>query len=562
VNQGLIKADAADQALELKTSSLTHEGTALATQGGILRIDGHVWSVQGDGEWVADGGRIQVRAFEMNTGGPILIRNSGELDVRDSRMAGSDLTADSTGKLTLGYPAVLRLSGDFSFAMTSESDWNWDGASLAMTGGIGDSEDADWASVEVGGQDLGTDPINHVGDPSGFANSNFYIPILNIGPGAHVRLVDLIDNGNRNGPFGQAEALYVQELRFEDSTGALDVNGLHLYYMQTNAGPDQIIEMDTTPPTVECPSPQSLSLGIGCEASMPDITALVIASDNFTASENLVITQDPPAGTTSGPGDVSIVVTVTDEAGNSNTCTSTLTLTDDTPPSITSLDGSPLLIPINNNVDFVAEYLDNCGVESVTWDFGDGNGPQPGGVSVTHVYMGIGIQTVTLTVADAAGNTSSEEIVVVVYDPAAGFTTGGGWFVPDSESFVDGVPVTDTISKANFGFVVKYKKGADNPDGNLEFQYKAGDIDLKSSNMEWLVVQSATKVRFKGKATINGEGEYTFKVTAEDNGELGTEDTFQIEIWMGVVDTENAPPVPKHKAKGTLGGGNILIHQK
>jgi hypothetical protein len=34
-----------------------------------------------------------------------------------------------------------------------------------------------------------------------------------------------------------------------------------------------------------------------------------------------------------------------------------------------------------------------------------------------------------------------------------GFTTGGGWFVPDSESFIGGVGVTDTVSKANFGFI-------------------------------------------------------------------------------------------------------------
>lgn len=150
---------------------------------------------------------------------------------------------------------------------------------------------------------------------------------------------------------------------------------------------------------------------------------------------------------------------------------------------------------------------------------------------------------------------------MVAYDPAAGFTTGGGWFVPDSESFVDGISVMDTVSKANFGFVVKYKKGASDPDGHLEFQYRAGDIDLKSTDMDWMVVQSAKKVRFKGLATINNSTElYTFKVTAEDNGEPGTNDTFQIEIWLGVVDTENGPPTPKHRAKGVLGGGNIKIH--
>lgn len=143
-----------------------------------------------------------------------------------------------------------------------------------------------------------------------------------------------------------------------------------------------------------------------------------------------------------------------------------------------------------------------------------------------------------------------------------GFTTGGGWFIPDAESLIDGINVTDTVSKANFGFVVKYKKGVSNPDGKLEFQYKAGTIDLKSTDMDWMVVQSATKVRFKGLATINGTDElYSFKVTAEDNGEPERDDTFQIEIWLGVVDTENGSPTPKHRAKGVLGGGNIRIHQ-
>ena len=59
----------------------------------------------------------------------------------------------------------------------------------------------------------------------------------------------------------------------------------------------------------------------------------------------------------------------------------------------------------------------------------------------------------------------------------------------------------------------------------------------------------------------DGQELYSFKVTAEDNGEPGANDSFQIEIWLGVVDTENGPSTPKHKAKGVLGGGNIKIHQ-
>jgi hypothetical protein len=166
-----------------------------------------------------------------------------------------------------------------------------------------------------------------------------------------------------------------------------------------------------------------------------------------------------------------------------------------------------------------------------------------------------------VTLTDRCGAVASDSIVIVVFDPADGFTTGGGWFVPDSGSFVNELPVTDTVSKANFGFIVKYKKGQSNPNGDLEFQYKAGSINLKSTQMDWMVI-SANRVRFKGLATINGAGQYTFKVTADDNAEPGAGiDTFKVEIWMGSVDTENGPPSPKHLTQGTLGGGNIQIHK-
>lgn len=240
------------------------------------------------------------------------------------------------------------------------------------------------------------------------------------------------------------------------------------------------------------------------------------------------------------------------------------------PPVIVWLDGTPLVVPVGSEVAFIANFTDPDATDqhTATWDFGDYSGlvtyntvTPAAPVTPSHTYGVTGIYTVTFTVTDGCGNSDTADIVVVVYDPATGFTTGGGWFVPDSESVIDGVPVTDTKSKANFGFIVKYKKGADTPNGRLEFVYKAGDINLHSTDMQWLVIQSDKDVRFKGQATINGEGSYTFKVSARDNGEPGDNDTFKIEIWMGVVDTENGPPTPKHTAKGVLGGGNIKIHQ-
>ncbi|MCH8243195.1 MAG: hypothetical protein IH897_11385 [Planctomycetes bacterium] len=49
-------------------------------------------------------------------------------------------------------------------------------------------------------------------------------------------------------------------------------------------------------------------------------------------------------------------------------------------------------------------------------------------------------------------------------------------------------------------------------------------------------------------------------MTGENNGSPASNHTFKIEIWLGVVDTENGLPTPKHIPQGGLGGGNIKVH--
>jgi hypothetical protein len=324
---------------------------------------------------------------------------------------------------------------------------------------------------------------------------------------------------------------------------------------KSNSCMQVITVADTTQPSITCPADVTLE----CPADT-SVAANGTATGSDSCGGVIITHSDTWAPACGNTGTLTRIWTATDECGNSAICVQTITVVDTSNPVIIGLDADYLLAAVGQTVNFSANVSDNCDdTVAMVWNFGDGViSSEP-----SHAYELPGIYTVTITATDDCGNWATDSMIVVVYDPAAGFTTGGGWFVPDSESFINGVGITDAVSKANFGFIVKYKKGADNPDGNLEFQYRAGDIDLKSSDMEWLVVQSTTKVRFKGLATINGAGEYTFKVTAEDNGEPGTGDWFKIEIWIGPdVDTENSPPTPKHKAQGYLGGGNIQIHQK
>ncbi len=107
--------------------------------------------------------------------------------------------------------------------------------------------------------------------------------------------------------------------------------------------------------------------------------------------------------------------------------------------------------------------------------------------------------------------------------------------------------------KATFGFVSKYKKGADVPTGNTEFQFKAGDLNFHSAAYQWLVVnQSGTNAQFKGSGTINGSGDYGFMLWATD----GSPDTFRIKIWDAA--TENLVYDNQGQA---IGGGSIVVHK-
>ncbi|MHC4800231.1 MAG: post-COAP-1 domain-containing protein [Planctomycetota bacterium] len=241
-----------------------------------------------------------------------------------------------------------------------------------------------------------------------------------------------------------------------------------------------------------------------------------------------------------------------------------------TAPAITFMDGNPLVVPANSATDLTVNFddPDELDTHTVIWEFGDGSDPEvidyaTSPATISHTYTEPGIYTVNFLIVDGCGQAVDQNLYVVAYDPSAGFTTGGGWFIPDSESYVDGVPVTDINAKANFGFVCKYKQGASTPDGNLQFVYKKGDLKVHSTDMQWLVVVSHSDIRFKGQCIVNGQGPYTFKVTCGDNGEPGVGvDTFKIEIWLGAdFDTENSTEGPKHKAQGVLGGGNIQLHQ-
>ena len=154
---------------------------------------------------------------------------------------------------------------------------------------------------------------------------------------------------------------------------------------------------------------------------------------------------------------------------------------------------------------------------------------------------------------------------MVVYDPTAGFVTGGGWVNSPAGAYVADAMLT---GKASFGFVSKYQKGTTIPTGETEFQFHAAGFRFQSTIYEWLVV-SGPLAQYKGSGTINGTGGYGFLLTATD-GQVsggGGVDKFRIKIWnkaSGAVVYDNAMGVSDDINSANpqvIGGGSIVVHK-
>lgn len=267
-------------------------------------------------------------------------------------------------------------------------------------------------------------------------------------------------------------------------------------------------------------------------------------------------------------------VTITANDGTSSTATSFNLTVNNVVPTVGPISVPFDPIPVNNSISASAAFTDPGVLDTHTaeWNWGDGtittgtvnesNGS--GSVSGQHTYTTPGIYKVQLAVTDDDGGSASviADQYVVVYDPSAGFVTGGGWINSPSGAYTVDPSMT---GMANFGFVSKYKKGATVPEGQTEFQFKVGNLNFHSSSYDWLVIAGA-KAQYKGKGTINGSGDYGFMLTAID-GQLSGDgkDKFRIKIWdrtnNAVVYDNQIGASDDTDPTTVLGGGSIVIHK-
>jgi uncharacterized repeat protein (TIGR01451 family) len=223
----------------------------------------------------------------------------------------------------------------------------------------------------------------------------------------------------------------------------------------------------------------------------------------------------------------------------------------------TANPGESYLGAVNTAIQFDGSFSSDPENDPLTyaWTFDDG--ATGTGVRPTHSYTAPGVYNLCLTVNDGSLDSVQACTLAVVYDPSAGFVTGGGSINSPAGAYKADEALA---GKATFGFVSKYQKGARIPSGTTAFAFDLAGLSFSSQSYEWLVVnKTGNNAQFKGRGLINGTADpngkaYKFMLWAAD----GSPDTFRIRIWWEDAAGEHA--VYDNDVAQAIGSGNIVVH--
>ncbi|WP_192918542.1 PKD domain-containing protein [Salinigranum salinum] len=151
-----------------------------------------------------------------------------------------------------------------------------------------------------------------------------------------------------------------------------------------------------------------------------------VDSHDWAFGDGTTTTGSTPSHTYDTPGTYTATLTVADAAGNEDTASVTVYVSDTTDPVPDA--GGDRTVTEGRSVEFDASgSTDDVGVTAYVWQFEDGETVT--GPSTTRTFESTGARSVTLTVRDAAGNRASESIQVTVTADTTS-TSGGAGGVP------------------------------------------------------------------------------------------------------------------------------------
>lgn len=205
-----------------------------------------------------------------------------------------------------------------------------------------------------------------------------------------------------------------------------------------------------------------------------------------------------------------------DNAGNNETVKQFNALLDKTNPIADA--GEDLVVDVNKEINFNAlDSMDAVsGIESYSWDFGDGGTAEE--AETIHSFSEIGVYAVTLTVMDEAGNTATDELIVITegtdYNATENLTMKFNSFPPDKNQSTLTVNEFSEIPPNSTGFLVN---------GN----YFSIESDLVNGSFLVTLTFSYNDSDNDGIIDETGIEETTIEVYYQENSE-----------WIAVADPE------------------------
>jgi PKD repeat protein len=506
------------------------------------------------------------------------------------------------------YDAFLRkYNPDGSLAWTRQFgtdnsddivDMTIDGDNIFITGNTSGSLDG---QGNLGGSDVFIGKFSLNGDEQWFrqtgtakydyatgiaaGSSDLYMPWYTLqGPDGSPQA--FLDKYNSNGE--QISSRIIDKQTELGGVRGIAIDGHALYIAGSVAVLDHFISADAALLKISLGGNNSPVVGeITAPAAPVAVNSIVNASASFTDADPSdthtavwswgdgttsagTVSESGGSGTVTGShvytdaGDYQLTLTVTDAAqmeGSANYQYVVVYDPGNTAP--TANPGGPYLGAINTAISFDGTLSSDPDSDPLTYAWSFGNGGAGTGATPAHSYTAAGIYDVCLTVNDGTDYSDPACTLAVVYDPSAGFVTGGGWI----DSPAGAYKVNAGLSgKATFGFVSKYQKNTSVPAGNTAFQFEVGGFEFSSTAYEWLVVnKSGTNAQFKGSGLVNGElasngSAYKFMLWAGDGLSTNSADTFRIRIWWE--DAAGEHDVYDNGVDQPIGGGSIVVHTK
>ena len=185
----------------------------------------------------------------------------------------------------------------------------------------------------------------------------------------------------------------------------------------------------------------------------------------------------------------------------------------------------------NALLSFAAGFtdVDTGDTHTAVWSWGDGGSTAgtvsskngTGSVSGQHAYRKSGIYTVRLTLTDSSGKRSTVERKVVICAGQAAVISGEGTFA--AAAFGTG-PGARKASIGSFAFLSE-GPGA----GQGQVHVNVGGLALRSSAVDAVTVDGA-RIRYSGRATVNGNAGYRFVLTATRSVKSGGKDSIHVRI--------------------------------